>query len=72
MNVYQKMIIAAGGVLAALRVFFPVKYTKFLGMRFEARDDMGMFQNVDWGATGLHLGGIVILTVVLVLVFKKK
>lgn len=72
MNFYQKTIIAAGAALAALRLFFPVKYTKILGMRFEPDNDIGMFQNVDWGATGLQLAGIAIVTVALALIFKKK
>jgi len=72
MNFYQKMVLAAGAVLAALRLVFPVKYTEIMGMRFKPSQDMDMFQNVDWSTTGLHLGGIVILTVALVLIFKKK
>jgi len=72
MNFYQKMILAAGAVMAALSVIFPVKYTNILGMRFGASEDMGAFQNVDWGQTGLHLGGIVIVTVALVFIFKKR
>jgi hypothetical protein len=71
MNIYQKIVIAAGAVLAALRLFFPVRYTEVLGMRFAASKDTNLFQNVDWSQTGLHIGGIIIVTVALVFIFKK-
>lgn len=72
MNVGQKFAVAAGAVLAAVRMVFPVKYTSLLGLRFEGSGGNDMFQQVDWQTTGLHLGGIVLVTVALVLVLNKK
>lgn len=72
MNLYQKIVVAGGAVLAALRIVFPVKYTSVLGMRFGASKDLDMFQNVDWTATGTHIGGIAIVCAALFYVLKKS
>jgi len=72
MNLYQKITVAAGAVLAALRLVFPVRYTEILGMRFKPSSESDLFQNVDWTTTGMHIGGVLIVTVALFLVFKKK
>lgn len=72
MNMAQKVAVAAGAVLAAIRMVFPVKYTSILGMRFVPSGANDMFQQVDWETTGLHLGGIALVTAALVLVLNKK
>lgn len=72
MNLAQKVVVASGAVLAALRMVFPVKYTSILGMRFTPSGDTDLFQNVDWSQTGMHIGGILVITIALFFVLKKK
>ena len=72
MNVTQKIVIAIGAALVALRAIFPVKYVGFPGLRFEGGDFPEFMHRVDWQATGLHIVGIVVVTVALVLIMKKK
>jgi len=72
MNMAQKVVVAAGAALAALRMVFPVKYTSILGMRFKASGDTDLFQDVDWSQTGMHVGGIVVIAIALFFVLKKR
>jgi hypothetical protein len=74
MNTKQKVIAAAGVVLAAVRAVFPVKYAELPGfLRFnEAKGFPEFMQKVDWGTTGLHIAVIAAACAVLVFIFKDK
>jgi len=72
MNTVQKIVIAAGVVLAALRAAFPVKYAGLPGFRFNNGGFPEFMVKADWHATGIHIALIAAATAALFFVFKKK
>ncbi len=73
MNIAQRLIVAAGAILAAARVVFPVRYGSLPGLRFSETSGLPEFMvKTDWRATGLHVALIAALTVILAVLFKKK
>jgi len=69
-NLPQKVVVAIGAALAALRVVYPVKEKGVGGLRLSM--EQGFFQNVDWNTTILHIGGILIVTVAAYIILKKR
>ncbi len=74
MNAAQKIIVAAGVVLAAIRAVYPVKYVELPGiLRFnEAKGFPEFMQKTDWGTTGLHIAVIAAVCALLAFIFKEK
>jgi len=69
-NILQKAAVAAGAVLAGLRVLYPVHDKTVGGLKFNLEE--GLSHGVDWNTTLLHIGGIVIITVAAFVILKKR
>lgn len=73
MNMKQKIIVAAGVVLAAFRAVYPVKYVELPGIKLKGAEGFPEFmQKADWSATGVHIAVIAAVCVALVFIFKGK